>query len=196
MNEAGTWEVVERPDGVNVVDSKWVFRLKKDAEGRVLKWKARLVARGFTQIYGVDYFETFAPVARLSSIRFILAVAARNDWDIDMFDFHSAYLNGVLDESEVIYMEQPPHHEVMDRSRYVVKLKKSLYGLKQAGRKWYDTLCHSLAGIGFKRSMADPAVFYACVGIDVVVLFIHVDDTTITGSSGTHFLATRPRYCS
>ena len=80
-------------------------------------------------------------------------------------------------------MEQPPHHEEKERSRYVVKLKKSLYGLKQAGRKWYDSLCRSLAEIGFVRSTADPAVFYIRVGADVVVLAIHVDDTTITGST-------------
>ena len=183
LRAAGTWEVVERPDDVNVVDSKWVFRLKKDAKGKVIKWKAWLVARGFTQVYGVDYFETFAPVARLTSVRSILAIAARNNWEIYMFDFHSAYLNGILDDGETIYMEQPPHHEVANHSRYVVKLRKSLYGLKQAGRKWYDTLCHSLADIGFQRSMADPAVFYVHVGNDTVMLFIHVDDTTITGSS-------------
>jgi hypothetical protein len=185
LEQAGTWEVVERPGGVNIVDSKWVFRLKKNAKGEVIKWKARLVARGFTQVYGVDYFETFAPVARLASVRSILAIAARNDWEILMFDFHSAYLNGILDNGETIYMEQPPHHEVADRSRYVVKLRKSLYGLKQAGRKWYDTLCHSLADIGFQRSTVDPAVFFVPVGGDVVVLFIHVDDSTITGSSTT-----------
>jgi hypothetical protein len=183
LKAAGTWNVVERPGNINIVDSKWVFRLKKDVEGRVIKWKARLVARGFTQVQGVDYFETFAPVARLASIRFILAIAARNDWEINMFDFHSAYLNGVLSDGETIYMEQPPYHEVADRSRYVVKLRKSLYGLKQAGRRWYDTLCASLARIGFRRSLADPAVFFIHVGNDVVILFIHVDDTTITGSS-------------
>ena len=149
LQSAGTWDIIERPSNVNVVDSKWVFRLKKDAEGRVIKWKARLVARGFTQVQGVDYFETFAPVARLASIRFILAIAAQNDWEIFMFDFHSAYLNGVLSDGETIYMEQPPHHKVADRSHYVVKLRKLLYGLKQAGRKWYDTLCCSLANIGF-----------------------------------------------
>ena len=76
LESAGTWQVVERPEGVNVVDSKWVFQLKKDAKGNIVKWKARLVARGFTQVQGVDYFETFAPVARLASIRFILAIAA------------------------------------------------------------------------------------------------------------------------
>lgn len=187
LKSAGTWDVVERPANVNVVDSKWVFRLKKDAKGRVIKWKARLVARGFTQVQGVDYFETFAPVARLASIRFILAVAARNDWEINMFDFHSAYLNGVLSDGETIYMEQPPYHEVADRSRYVVKLRKSLYGLKQAGRRWYDTLCVALGRIGFRRSLADPAVFFIHVGDDVAILFIHVDDTTITGSS-THLV--------
>ena len=75
LKAAGTWEIVERPEGVNVVDSKWVFRMKKDAKGKVIKWKARLVARGFTQIYGVNYFETFAPVVRLALIRIILAIA-------------------------------------------------------------------------------------------------------------------------
>jgi hypothetical protein len=100
-----------------------------------------------------------------------------------MFDFHSAYLNGILNNGETIYMEQPPYHEVADRSCYVMKLCKSLYGLKQASRKWYDTLSGSLAAIGFQKSMADPAVLFVCVGSDVVILFIHVDDTTITGSS-------------
>ena len=115
-------------------------------------------------MYGVDYFETFVPVTRLASIRTILAITTRNNWEIDMFDFHSAYLNGVLDDNKDIYMEQPPYHEVKNCSQYVVKLKKSLYGLKQAGRKWYDSLCRSLAEIGFVRSMANPAVFYTQVG--------------------------------
>ena len=100
-----------------------------------------------------------------------------------MFDFHSAYLNGELDED--IFMEQPPNYETADREHYVVKLRKTLYGLKQAGKKWYDSLCRSLADIGFKKSEADPAVFYVHVGNDVVVLAIHVDDSTMTGSSVT-----------
>ena len=100
-----------------------------------------------------------------------------------MFDFHSAYLNGVLDDDETIYMEQVPYHEVASHSHYVVKLCKSLYGLKQAGRKWYDTLCGSLVIIGFQKSMADPAVFFVHTGSNIVFLFIHVDNTTMTGSS-------------
>ena len=100
-----------------------------------------------------------------------------------MFDSHLAYLNGVLSEGETIYMEQPPYHEVTNCSCYVVKLQKSLYGLKQAGRQWYDTLCESLAVIGFQKCMANPAVFFIQVGNDVVILFIHVDNTSMTGSS-------------
>jgi hypothetical protein len=100
-----------------------------------------------------------------------------------MFDFHSAYLNRVLDDGETIYMEQPPYHEVASCFHYVVKLHKSLYGLKQAGRKWYDMLCRSLAIIGFQKSMAGPAVFFIHAGSDMVILFIHIDDTTMTGSS-------------
>jgi len=112
LKAAGTWEIVERLRDTNVVDSKWVFHVKKDADGNISKWKAQLVARGFTQVYGVDYFETFAPVAKLASIHTILAIVARNNWDISMFDFHSAYLNGELDED--IYMEQPPYYETAD----------------------------------------------------------------------------------
>jgi hypothetical protein len=181
LKAAGTWELVERPTDTNVVDLKWVFRVKKDADGNISKWKARLVVRGFTQVYGVDYFETFTPVAKLASIRSILAIAARNDWDISMFDFHSAYLNGELDED--IFMEQPPDYETADRGCYVVKLHKTLYGLKQVGKKWYDSLCRSLADIGFKKSEANRAVFYPHAGNDIVILAIHVDDSTMTGSS-------------
>ena len=100
-----------------------------------------------------------------------------------MFDFHSAFLNGELDVDEDIYMEQPPHHAVKNPNIFVVKLHKSLYGLKQAGKKWYNSLSRSLADIGFQKSEADPAVFYAHVDNDIIVLAIHVDDCTITGSS-------------
>ena len=98
-----------------------------------------------------------------------------------MFDFHGAYLNGELDED--IFMEQPPDYETADRERYVVKLHKTLYGLKQAGKKWYDLLCHPLANIGFKKTEGNPAAFYVHMGNDIIILAIHVDDSTMTGSS-------------
>src|SRR6202034_467602 len=181
--KAGTWTIVEKPPGKNVVSCKWVFRIKRDASGGVEKYKARLVARGFTQIYGIDYTETFAPVAKLSSLRTILAIAARNDWPIEVFDFNSAFLNGELDASEEIYMDQPPGFEVPGGKKFVAKLNKAIYGLKQAGRTWYETLRAALTDIGFKRAETDHGVFFMHVTNGLVVLAIHVDDCTITGTS-------------
>ena len=182
LKAAGTWTVVKRPENTNVVDSKWVFRIKKNSAGEIEKYKARLVARGFTQIHGVDYYETFAPVAKLASVRTILAIAARNNWEVDVFDFHGAYLNGELEDGEDVYMEQPPEYETADRDAFVLKLKKALYGLKQGGRKWYDTLCRTLAKLGLRRAEADYGVFYVHIGEDIILLAIHVDDCVLTGN--------------
>jgi len=131
LEKAGTWVTVPRLSDKNIVSSKWVFCVKHKADGSVDKYKARLVARGFTQVYGIDYFVTFSPVAKLASFRLLLAIAARHDWDIESFDFNGAYLNGQLDANEEIYMYSPPGY---DSNRSTVKrLRKSLYGLKQAG---------------------------------------------------------------
>ena len=142
LKEAGTWEVVEVPKGVNVVGSKWVFRAKKDAAGNVVRYKARLVAQGFSQVPGVDYFDTFAPVARLASIRTVLAFAATEDYETGQIDIKAAYLNGELTEEERIFMKQAPgYEEVSDDGKVkVLRLWKTLYGLKQAGRRWYHKL--------------------------------------------------------
>ena len=101
-------------------------------------------------MFGIDYYDTWAPVAKLGSIQFLLATATQNGWPIDMFNFHSAFLNGELDSDEEVFMEQPQGYEESDKNQYVCKLFKSLYRLKQAGRKWYDALCKALADIGFK----------------------------------------------
>jgi len=130
LRAAGTWEEVERPQGKNIVGCKWVFRIKKDAQGRIKKYKAQLVARGFTQVYGVDYTETFAPVTKLASPQTILAIAAREDWPIEVFNFNSAFLNGKLNEE--IFMQLPPGSG-FDTHTHIAKLKKALYGLKQGG---------------------------------------------------------------
>ena len=183
LKKAGTWGIVERPKNRNIVKNKWVFRIKKDATGKVERYKARLVAKGFTQVHGVDYYDTWAPVAKLGSIRLLLAIAAQNSWPIDMFDFHSAFLNGQLDMNEEVFMEQPYRYEENNSKLYVCKLYKSLYGLKQAGRKWYDALCRALGDIGFKWSEADLAVFYAHKENSIAILACHVDDCTITGNS-------------
>src|SRR5260370_7152308 len=181
LERAGTWQTVQRPHNKNVIGSKWVFHIKCKADGSVDKYKAHLVARGFTQIYGVDYFDTYSPVAKLSSIRLILAIAARYDWDIDSFDFGGAYIRGELDNKGEIYMQSPPGYSSDADS--VKRLKKSLYGLKQAGRKWYDTLVRALKKLGFRTTYADPGVFYACIEEHILILAVYVDDCIFTGSS-------------
>ena len=183
LKKTGTWELVERPPNANIVNSRWVLRIKKNAVGEVEKYKACLVAKGFTQIYGIDYYETYAPVAKLASFHLLLAIAARNGWPVDTFDFDSAYLNSPLGKEEVIYLEQPVGHETKDRKHWVWKLLKTLYGLKQGARNWYDALCKALAELGFERTEADHGVFFKYVGKDIVILAVHVDDCMVTGSS-------------
>ena len=160
LRAAGTWEVVDAPVGVNVVGSKWVFRAKKDAAGNVVRYKARLVAQGFSQVPGVDYFDTFAPVARLASIRTVLAFAAAEDYETGQIDIKAAYLNGELTEDERIFMKQAPGYEEVseDGKVKVLRLWKTLYGLKQAGRRWYHKLVFIMSKLGFSRCEGDQAV--------------------------------------
>ena len=132
LDDVQTWRVVKRPIGVNVVRCKWVFKIKWNAVGEIDKYKARLVAKGYSQVQGVDYDNTYAPVARLLSLRTILAIAARNNWDIEVFDFHSAFLNGKLDQDEDIYMELPPGYKTNHKyKRPIAKLLVALYRSKQ-----------------------------------------------------------------
>ena len=182
LDRTETWITVARPPGKNIISCKWVFRLKRKADESIDKYKARLVARGFAQLKGVDYFDTYSPVARLASFRMILALAAQHDWEIDAFDFDSAYLNGKLNEDEEIYMEEPPGYQTSGGG-YVKRLQKSLYGLKQAGRKWYDALSAVLTQLGFRVSNADLGVFTARIGDDILILAVHVDDCILTGSN-------------
>ena len=139
LQKASTWSTIDHPPGKNI-------------------YKVRLVARGFTQVYGVDYLETFSPIAKLASFRTILAIAACHDWDIESFDFNGTYLNGTLGDGEEIYMQEPPRYETQGEIS-VKQLHKALYGLKQARRKWYEALSSALIDLGFHVSKADPGVF-------------------------------------
>jgi hypothetical protein len=182
LKAAGTWDLVEAPEGANVVGSKWVFRVKKDAEGKVVRYKARLVAQGFSQIPGVDYFDTFTPVARLASIRTVLAFAATEDLEIGQIDIKGAYLNGELTDNEHIYMRQPPGYA---QGPLVCKLHKTLYGLKQSGRHWYQKLVEIMTALKFMRGEVDQAVFYrrdVGKGILIIVL-VHVDNCSIVATT-------------
>ena len=184
LEDARTWNVIECPDNVNIIGCKWVFKIKRTAAGEIDKYKARLVTKGYSQVHGVDYDKTYAPVARLTSLQTILAIAARNDWDIEVFDFHSVFLNGKLNKGENLYMELPPSYRVEGKfKRPVAKLHVTLYGSKQGALKWYLELCATLNALGLKRSHSDWGIFYAHIGQDILVLASHIDDCTVTGSS-------------
>jgi hypothetical protein len=181
LEKARTWDTVIHPEGKNIIGSKWVFHIKRKANGSVDKYKVWLVARGFTQIFSVDYYNMFSPVVKLASFRTVLALAARFDWEIKLFDFNGAYLNGELDEDEEIYMQAPPGYENQGE-HFVKRLKKSLYGLKQAGRKWYDALLCVLTDLGFRTSQVDSGLFYMRFKGHILILVIHIDDCIFTGS--------------
>lgn len=133
-----TWELVPPSPNLNIVSNKWIFRLKKNTDGSMQRYKARLVAKGFHQHPGVDFFETFSPVAKTSTIRVILSVTVSQGWMLRQLDFKNAFLNGTLIEE--VYMSQPPGYVDVDRPTYVCKLNKVIYGLKQAPRAWNTTL--------------------------------------------------------
>ena len=138
---------------------KWVLRIKRNAVGGIEKYKAQLVACGFTQIHGVDYYETYAPVARLATLQLLLATANYNNWPIESFNFDSAYLNSVLKDNKTVYMEQPKGYEQKSTCCWVFKLLKALYGLKQGVKNWYNALLEALLKLGFQCMEADHGTF-------------------------------------
>ena len=154
-----TWDLVPRPPKTNIVGSRWTFRVKRDNLGNLDKFKARVVAQGFSQIPGVDFTETYSPTIRLTSIRFILAYACQNNLELKQVDIKGAYLNGRLDDDDV-YMRQPDGFIVQGKEDFVCKLNKGMYGLKQSGRVWHHTLRSELQKIGFTPGLADTTVFF------------------------------------
>jgi hypothetical protein len=166
------WHLVPCPNQ-NVVGTKWVFRNKQDEHGVVTRNKARLVAKGYLQVEGLDFGETYAPVARLESIRILLAYATYHDFKLYQMDMKSAFLNGPIKEE--VYVEQPPGFEDSEYPNHVYKLSKALYGLKQAPRAWYECLRDFLITNGFKVGKADPTLFIKTIARDLFVCQIYVD---------------------
>ena len=171
--ENNTWELVKLPEGRKAIGCKWVFRVKYDSKGHVEKFKGRLVAQGYSQKYGIDYEETFSPVARFSSIRTLLAFAVEVGMQLHQMDVVTAFLNGDLKEE--IYMQQPPGYTQPGKEELVCRLKKSLYGLKQSPRCWNEKLCKHLKSLGFKESTADPCIFIR-QNIGLQIIAVYVDD--------------------
>jgi len=167
---------VKRPDPRkhNIIGTKWIYRNKQDEHGQVVRNKARLVAQGYTQVEGIDFDETFAPVARLEAIRILLAYANHHNILLYQMDVKSAFLNGKIEEE--VYVAQPPGFENPKHPDMVYKLNKALYGLKQAPRAWYDTLKYFLKSKGFKPGSLDLTLFTKTYDGELFVCQIYVDD--------------------
>ena len=151
------WELVPAPDCAMIIALKWIFKVKLDEHGDVLKNKARLVAKGYRQEEGIDFEESFAPVAQIEAIRIFLANAASKNMVVYQMDVKTAFLNG--DFKEVVYVCQPEGFVNQEHPTHVYRLKKALYGLKQAPRAWYDTLSKFLLSTGFNKGVVDPTLF-------------------------------------
>jgi hypothetical protein len=176
--------LVPFPADRKLVDSKWVFKLKRDANGQIARYKARLVARGFTQEKGVDYHETFAPTVRVISIRTLLALAAYEDWGVEQLDVVTAFLEADIEEE--IYMRQPEgfRQTEINREERVCLLKRSLCGLKQALRNWNKTITTWLEEYGFTQSKVDPGIYIFIKEGELYVLASYVDGNIFVGPAG------------
>lgn len=157
LNRNDTWELRELPEGKSAVGCKWVYKLKRNGAGEIERYKARLVAQGFSQKFGTDYDQVFAPVARQMTFRALLALASREGHIVRHVDAKTAFLNGTL--KETIFMKQPPGFENEDKRTSVCLLKKSLYGLKQAARSWNDAINAVLIEMNFDQSKADVCLY-------------------------------------
>ena len=172
-----TWELVSLPKGQKPVGSKWVFKIKENADGSIERYKARIVAQGFSQKPHLDYTETFAPVAKFASLQTILAIAAIEDMELHHMDVSSAFLNGDLEED--IYMAQPEGFVEPGQEHLVCHLKKSLYGLKQSPRQWYQKLHETFTSIGFKQCPSDNSIWVWAKDKVKIIIPVYVDDLTL-----------------
>lgn len=163
------------PSNRKVISCKWVLKLKHKANGEVDKYKARLVARGFTQEKGFDYNETYSPTAKFTTFRVLMAIAVHSDYHIHHMDVKCAFLNGQLNEE--IYMQQPEGFE--DGTNRVCKLQKSIYGLKQASRMWNERFHQFMIKIGFKRCSSDHCLYTRIGNGTVCYILLYVDDLLI-----------------
>ncbi|RVW63782.1 Retrovirus-related Pol polyprotein from transposon TNT 1-94 [Vitis vinifera] len=174
-----TWKLVPLLNSHKPIGLKWVYKLKKDTQGRIVKHKARLVAKGYVQRQGIDFDEVFTPVARLETVRLLISIAAHEGWKVHHMDVKSAFLNGVLEEE--VYVIQPSGFEIKGEEHKVLKLHKALYGLRQAPRAWNSKLDKSLRTLGFERCSLEHAVYMRNQGKGNLIVGVYVDDLIITG---------------
>jgi len=171
-------------DEQDVISCKWVFKVKRDARGKIIKYKARLVARGFQQVEGMNYEEAWAPVAKYTSLRILLANAGVNDEEIDQMDFDTAFLNSILPPGLFIFIRLPENGQGTGEAGGAIYLVlKGLYGLKQAARLWYDTLTTTFAKYGLQKAHGDHGIFIYIDGGTKITVVVYVDDLVLFSNS-------------
>ncbi|XP_071687777.1 uncharacterized protein [Rutidosis leptorrhynchoides] len=175
-----TWEKCTLPESKKPVGCRWVFTIKHKSDGTIERYKARLVAKWYTQTYGVNYSETFSPVAKIDTIRVLFSVAANKDLPLHQFDVKNAFLHGELKEE--VYMEGPPGFSSNFKAREVCRLKKSLYRLKQSPRAWFGRFTLAMKNYGFKQSNSDHTLFLKQRNNLITCLIIYVENMIITGN--------------
>jgi hypothetical protein len=182
-----TWELADLPRGHRVITLKWVFKLKRDEAGAIVKHKAHLMACNFVQREGIDFNDTFAPVARMESVRLLFALAAQEGWRVHHMDVKSAFLNDDLKEE--VYVHQPPGFAISGKEGKVLRLRKALYGLRQALMAWNAKLDSTLKGMGFGQSPHEAAIYRWGNGGNALLVGVYVDDLVITGTKDTEVAA-------
>ena len=183
LNGNGTWNLVHLPSGKKAIGCRWVFPVKVNPDGSVSRLKARLVAKGYAQTYGVDYSNTFSPVAKMTYVRLFISLAATHNWDLHQLDIKNAFLHGDLQEE--VYMEQPPGFVAQGEIGKVCRLRKLLYGLKQSLRAWFGKFSQAVEKFGLQKSKSDYSVFYRNSSSGIILSVVYVDDIVITGSDST-----------
>ncbi|TYK26799.1 putative mitochondrial protein [Cucumis melo var. makuwa] len=178
LDKIHTWDYVDLPPGKRLIGCKWIYKIKTHSDDTIEHYKARFVAKGYLQEYIIDYEETFAHMARMTSIRSLLAVSAAKQWPFLQMDVKNAFLNGTL--SEEVYMQPPP--DTSPPPHEVCLLRRALYGLKQAPRTWFAIFSSTITQLGFSSSPHDTALFTRHTPQGIVLLLLYVDDMIITGN--------------
>ena len=180
MEQNGVWDLVKLPNNCKQAGCKWIFKTKCNAKCNIEQFKARLVGKGFTKKQGIDYTETFSPISKKDSLTIILALVAHYDLELHQMDMKTAFLNGNLDEE--IYIEQLERFTKKGKEHLACKLKKSIYGLKQASRQWYLRFNDTITSFGFKENAVDQCIYLKVSGSKFIIQVLYVFDILLASN--------------